>query len=104
MNPPADQMVLSGVAAGGQVAVVYCNQSFTFEAGHRMRAARCLVCGYLIGDSPAAVIGAAALVDEACDCGGIVTDAWLIHASHTPMEPDALKSVIRRGLECPHIH
>jgi hypothetical protein len=93
-------MVMPHVDTSGHVAIVYCNEAFTFEPGHRMRAARCLVCRELIGGGSVAVVGAAALNGEACGCGGIVSDVFLVHADHLPMPPADLQAAIRRGLEC----
>jgi hypothetical protein len=100
MNPPTQPMVAPHVDDRGQVAIVYCNEAFMFEPGHRMRAARCLICQECIGGQAAAVVGAAALMGEACRCGGIVSDVFLVHADHLPMEPAPLQAAIRRGLEC----
>lgn len=93
-------MVTPAVDDGGQVAIVYCNEAFTFDPGHRMRAARCLVCRECIGGLAVAVVGAAALAGAACRCGGIVSDVFLVHADHLPMPPAQLQAAIRRGLEC----
>ena len=103
MNPPTEPMVLPAVDDHDQVAIVYCNQSFTFDPGHRMRAAHCLICGEMIGGQSVGVIGAAALAGEACRCGGIVSDVFLIHADHMPMPPTELQAAIHRGLECPTV-
>ncbi len=100
MDAPTQPMVAPGVDDRGQVAIVYCNEAFAFGPGHRMRAARCLVCGECIGGQSATVIGAAALAGEACNCGGVVSDVFLAHAGHFPMPPAELQAVIRRGLEC----
>lgn len=100
MTPPTEPMVTPHVDDRGQVVIVYCNEAFTFDPGHRMRAARCLICGDLIGGLSAAVVGAAALMGEACRCGGIVSDVFLVHADHFPVPPAELQAAIRRGLEC----
>ena len=93
-------MVTPGVDDSGHIAIIYCNESFTFDPGHRMRAARCLVCRDCIGGKPATVLGAAALAGQACFCGGLVSDVFLAHADHFPMPPAELQEAIRRGLEC----
>lgn len=103
MTPPTEPMVAPNVDDRGHVAIVYCNEAFTFDAGHRMRAAHCLICRQCIGGQAAAVVGAAALLGEACECGGIVSDVFLVHASHLPMPPAELQAAIRRGLECSNI-
>lgn len=100
MTPPTEPMVMPNVDDRGQVAIVYCNEAFTFDPGHRMRAAHCLICAEMIGGHSAAVVGAAALAGEACRCGGIVSDVFLVHADHLPMPPAELQAAIRRGLEC----
>lgn len=104
MDAPTQPMVQATIDDSGHVAIVYCNEAFTFAPGHRMRAARCLVCAQVIGGEDATVIGAAALAGEACRCGGIVSDVFLAHAAHFPMPPAELQSVIRRGLECNNNH
>lgn len=98
--PPTEPMVAPHVDDRGHVAIVYCNEAFAFAPGHRMRAALCLVCRECIGGQAAAVVGAAALLGEACECGGIVSDVFLVHAGHLPMPPAELQAAIRRGLEC----
>lgn len=100
MTPPTEPMVMPSVDQSGHIAIIYCNEAFLFDAGHRMRAARCLVCRECIGGRQATVIGAAALAGEACACGGIVSDVFLAHADHFPMPPAELQATIRRGLEC----
>ncbi|MGH9622529.1 MAG: hypothetical protein ACRD45_22830 [Bryobacteraceae bacterium] len=100
MKPPTDPMVAPTVDDTGHIAIVYCNEAFTFDPGHRMRAARCLVCREMIGGQSATVIGAAALAGEACPCGGLVSDVFLAHADHFPMPPAELQAAIRHGLEC----
>jgi len=84
----------------GEIAVVHCAEAFLFEPGNRLRAARCLMCGERIGGYPAAIIGVAALAGEACRCGGIVSDVFLIHAAHLPTDPDTLQGAIHRALHC----
>src|SRR6185312_9652760 len=100
MDAPTQPMVPPAVDDTGHIAIVYCNEAFTFDPGHRMRAAHCLICDDLIGGQAAAVIGAAALAGEACRCGGIVSDVFLAHADHFPMPPAALQAEIHRALEC----
>lgn len=104
MDVPTSKMLQESVDDSGHIAIVYCNEPFAFEAGHRMRAANCLICREAIGGQPAAVIGAAALAGEACQCGGIVSDVFLAHAEHFPMDPDALQAAISRGLHCTTQH
>lgn len=100
MRPPTQPMAAPHIDDRGHVAIVYCNEAFTFDPGHRMRAARCLICQQCIGGQPAAVVGAAALMGAACHCGGIASDVFLVHAGHLPMPPADLQAAIRRGLEC----
>src|SRR6185312_15133807 len=95
---------LNTVVRDGDIAVVHCAAEFTFEPGNRMRAARCLICQELIGGWPATVIGAAALAGDACQCGGIVSDVFLIHAVHLPPSPGNLLAMLPRGLRCPADH
>src|SRR3981189_3718950 len=59
IKPPA-------VAGEFSVAVVQSEVAFVFTAGHRMRAAHCLVCDELIGGEPAVLTGAAGLAGGAC--------------------------------------
>ena len=92
-EPPA-------AVAGDSLTVCQSSQSFTFTAGHRMRAAKCLICHLLIGSGQAALVGVAALAGDACRCGGVVSDLYLIHACHVPLDPDALAAAVHRGLAC----
>ena len=91
-------------AADGSLAVCHSAQSFTLAPGHRMRAAKCLICHLLIGSGEAALVGVAALAGNACRCGGVVSDLFLIHASHVPMDPDDIAAAVHRGLACPVCH
>jgi hypothetical protein len=104
MDAPTESAVPRSVDDSGHIAIVYCNEAFTFEAGHRMRAARCLICRECIGGDEVSVIGAAALAGEACQCGGIASDVFLAHAVHFPMPSADLQAAIRRGLECNTSH
>lgn len=91
-------------AAPGSLAVIHCPEAFTLEPGHRLRAARCLVCRQLIGGQAVTVIGVAALAGEACRCGGVVSDTFLVHAIHMPIGTRQLTAAIHRGLSCGQVH
>jgi hypothetical protein len=95
--PPASPAYL---AADGEIAIVHCTESFAFAPGNRLRAAGCLICGELVGHHSVAIIGAAALAGDPCRCGGIVSDVFLIHATHLPLAPEDLQAAIHRGLHC----
>lgn len=98
---PADEPTATYHANDTDSAVIFgTTEAVTFEPGHRMRAARCLICRDCIGGTRAVVIAIAPLIGEACPCGGIDSDAWLIHAGHLPMPPAELQTAIKRGLEC----
>jgi len=90
------------VAAPGDVAVVLCTDAFIFSPGNRLRAASCMLCGALIGGEPATIVGAAALAGDACQCGGVVSDVFLLHAGHMPVDAPVLQAAIHRGLHCHH--
>ena len=90
-----------GEAVDGSLTVCHSVQAFTLTAGHRMRAAKCLICHLLIGSGQAALVGVAALAGDACRCGGVVSDLYLIHACHVPLDPDDLATAVHRGLACP---
>lgn len=104
MDAPTEPMITDHVTGNGHVAIVYCNEAFVFEAGHRMRAAPCMICLEMIGGQDATVIGVATLAGDACLCGGIVSDVFLAHAAHFPMPPAELQAAIRRALECSSSH
>lgn len=92
-GPPA-------IVRAGDLAIVHCTESFTFDAGNPLRLSNCLMCDDPIGGQPAAVIGAAALAGPPCHCGSIVSDVFLIHAGHLPASPEEIAAAIRRGLLC----
>lgn len=100
MMPPTTPMVSPVITDDWHVGIVYCNESFTFAPGHRMRAASCLICRQTIGGEPASVVGAVALSGEACSCGCVVSDVFLTHAAHFPMPAADLRTALCRGLEC----
>lgn len=100
MTTPEGINPIPRMAIPYEVAVVYAVDTFTFEAGSRMRTAKCLACDQAIAGEPAAVIGVAALDGAPCICGGIVSDVYLVHASHMPLSPVALRTAITRGLGC----
>ena len=91
-------------AAEGSLAVCHSAQPFTLAPGHRMRAAKCLICHLLIGSGQAVLVGVAALAGSACRCGGVVSDLFLVHASHMPVDADDLAAAVHRGLACPTCH
>lgn len=91
-------------ATDGSLAVCHSTEPFTLAPGHRMRAAKCLICHLLIGSGQAVLVGVAALAGSACRCGGVVSDLFLVHASHIPMDPDELAAAVHRGLACPVCH
>ena len=95
---PADE------AVDGSLAVCHSAQPFTLAPGHRMRAAKCLTCHLLIGSGQAVLVGVAALAGSACRCGGVVSDLFLVHASHMPMDADDLANAVHRGLACTVCH
>ena len=91
-------------ATDGSLAVCHSAQPFTLAPGHRMRAAKCLVCHLLIGSGQAVLVGVAALAGGACRCGGVVSDLFLVHASHMPVDADDLAAAVHRGLACTVCH
>jgi len=84
----------------GDLAIMWSGAPFLFAPGHRMRAARCLVCTRLISGEPATVVGVGALAGSACQCGSIESDMFLLHVCHLPMPPAELQAAIHRGLQC----
>jgi hypothetical protein len=104
MTSPQDYTWEGQLAREGDIAVIHCQDALIFEAGHRMRAALCMVCMAPIGGELAVVIGAAALAGGACLCGRIIADVFLIHAGHLPMLPEELTATLTRGLTCTRDH
>jgi hypothetical protein len=100
VTPPERINTQPRMALPYEVAIIYSAQTFTFESGHRMRTAKCLVCNLVIGESAVAVFGVAALDGAPCTCGGIVSDVFLIHTDCTPVTRTALQAAITRSLEC----
>lgn len=88
----------------GGLAVVYCAEAFSFNGGHPMRGSRCLICAQPVGGDLVTVIGVAALAGEACDCSRIVSDVFLLHAAHLPMDPPVLQVAIQLGMTCKRDH
>jgi hypothetical protein len=84
----------------GDLAVVNSIEAFTLAAGHRMRAASCMLCHEAIGGKRVAVIGLAGLAGDACQCGGITGDLFVIHASHFPVDPQVITAALRAGVSC----
>lgn len=98
---PADWIAAAQRAAyEDEVAVVFCREAFTFEAGSRMRSAKCLVCDEPIGGRQAAVVGVAAVNGAPCLCGGIVSDVFLMHLDHMPINQATFEAAINRSLKC----
>ncbi len=102
MITPAQYPLLPVVDDIGMVMVNYGGTVFRFAPGHRMRAAPCLVCRQVIGGQPVQAVGAVALTGEACRCGGLESDMFLVHDQHMPMSLEDLQAAIGRGLECPN--
>lgn len=82
------------------LAVTTCIGSILLPAGHRMRAARCLICEDLIAGRPVTIIGIAALDGDACKCGSVISDAYLCHAEHLPVATEMLQQAIQTALTC----
>lgn len=85
------------VARNGDLVTVHTGDLFTLEPGHRMRAARCVICHQAIGPALAAIIGVAALAGDACNCGSVYSEAFILHAAHLPLTPAQMETVIRHG-------
>lgn len=105
MNPPTlfrrlQRQALPRTARTGDLAVVNSVEAFVLETGHRLRAAPCLLCRQLIGGRRVAVVGLAALAGDACHCGAIGSDVFLIHASHFPVDSQHLSMALHRGMDC----
>lgn len=100
MTAPQPSVRVPQPAGQGTVALICGPDSFLFNPGHRLRAARCLVCGDLIGGQPATIIGAIPLDGEICTCSRIDSDMWLIHASHMPMTVSEIREAVESGLRC----
>lgn len=92
------------VARIGELAVVHSIESFTFTSGHPLRAANCMFCHMIIGGDQVAIIGLAGLAGDACDCGAIIGDVYLIHAAHFPVDPDKITVALRRAHSCTQYH
>lgn len=91
-------------AADGALAKLHCAETFTLDPGHSLRKVPCLICQLPIAGAPATIIGIAVLGGDACICGGIVSDAFLIHAIHLPMTADQISEAIYRGVKFPAGH
>lgn len=91
---------LPRTAHDGDLAVVNSIEAFVFAVEHPMRGALCVFCHLPVGTQKVAVIGLAALADDACDCGAISSDLFLIHAHHFPADPKQIEAVLRRAMSC----
>lgn len=96
-RPPARVAVRDG-----ELVVIHTADPFTFEPGHRMRAAHCLVCHQVIGGQLASVIGVGTLGGAACDCSAVHSELFLLHAAHLPLTPAQMETTIRAGLSHDH--
>ena len=92
------------VADEHAIALMYGAAAFTLKLGHRLRAANCLVCQELIGGHPVSVVGIAALNTEPCVHGCLLSDSYLVHDQHLPIDAEELQAAIHRGLQCPETH
>lgn len=92
------------VARVRDLVVVNSIEAFTLETGHPMRGAQCMLCHHLIGGDRVAIIGLGGLAGEACPCGAIPADLFLIHAAHFPVQPDVISTGLRRALTCRAYH
>lgn len=89
------------VADDGALAIVCCAEPFMLSNGHPMRGAPCLICRQLIGAEAVRLIGMTVLAGDACLCGSTVTDMYLAHESHIPVDAELLKAAVARALTCP---
>ena len=88
----------------GDLAVVNSIECFTLASGHPLRGAPCLLCRQVIGSARVAVIGVAGLAGDACQCGTVTGDVFLIHAAHFPVPPAQITAALRAGLACESAH
>lgn len=100
MMPPTHPMVSPVIDNTGHIAIIYCNQEFTFTPAHPMRRTRCVICRDLIGGQPATVIGAAGLAGDACDCGAVISETFLAHAACFPLPAAELQAALTIALGC----
>ena len=89
------------MADDGALAIVCCAEPFLFADGHPMRGAPCLICRQLISGEVVRLIGIAALDGDACICGSVVNDMYLVHEMHIPVDAQLLTAAIERALHCP---
>lgn len=99
---PADSKpdLVELVEYSGKLALIHCDEPFTFAPGHPNRSARCPVCRELIADRPAAVIGVAVLDQNPCECGAMDSETLLIHFAHIPISFDELKTAVSGTVKC----
>lgn len=105
MSTPDNSADLDIVVDDGDVAVLYCPAAFQLAPVHPMRKAHCVICGEMIGGQYATIVAIGALAGDACQCGGVVADAFLLHADHLPMSAEQLQEAVGRALHCerPHV-
>jgi hypothetical protein len=88
----------------GDLAVVNSIEAFVLGSGHQLRGACCLLCAQLIGKRKVAIIGLAGLAGDACQCGAVCGDLFLIHAAHFPVDPQVIERALRQGMSCRTYH
>lgn len=88
----------------GDLAIISGSREFTLISGHPTRGAPCLVCREAIGGDPAMVVGLAALDGEACSCGTVVSDVYLVHSAHLPLTDALFITAISGALACATDH
>lgn len=88
----------------GDLAAVNSIESFILARGHQLRGANCVLCRNVIGGYRVAVIGLAGLAGDACRCGAICGDLFLIHAHHFPANPDDIEDALRTAMVCDTAH
>lgn len=65
-----------------------------------MRSTPCLICREAVAGEPIMVVGIAAFDGDACACGVIGSDVYLLHSAHLPLTYDTLTSTIDNALTC----
>src|SRR5579859_5402167 len=104
MTTPPVPAIDMRVADPDTLVILSSGEAFLLAPSHPKRGADCLIRGASLGGHPVIVTGVASLLGDPCGGGCVISDSFLTHASHLPIEPADLAKALHRGLSCTSDH
>jgi hypothetical protein len=91
-------------APDGQLVTNIGAAAFTLAPGHPMRSAPCVICRVPVLGHEVTIAGVTALAGQACSCGALPAEQFLMHAGHRPLRPGQLTDAAHHAWAGQHDH